>query len=287
MTSRDKAGAPPYRVYNQLKAYEDVPFLKTDACRAVRLQLEFLRPDSYMQAHKIKSTIVVFGSARIPDPETACSQLQAAEADAAANPGSAAHQTALCRARNHLEISRYYDVARAFGALVSECSQDDRGCDYVIMTGGGGGIMAAANRGAFDVGAKSVGLNISLPFEQKPNPYIPPELLFHFHYFSIRKMHFLLRAKALCCFPGGYGTMDELFECLTLIQTRKMPAMPVVLFGRHFWEGLINWQKFVDDGLISPHDLEIIRFCETAAEAWGYIRDFWDTHEGTGPVPNP
>lgn len=264
-----------------LKAYEDLGFLKTDVCRPVRLQLEFLRPEAYMEAHNIRSTIVLFGSARIPDPETAAAELRKAEETLAAAPQpTPALETAVRRAKTHVAMSAYYQTARDFAALVSRACQNEYNCDYVIMTGGGGGIMEAGNRGATDVGAKSVGLNISLPFEQKPNPYIPPELVFFFHYFSIRKMHFLMRAKALCCFPGGYGTMDELFECLTLIQTRKIRPMPVVLFGREFWSKLVNWDLFVEQGLISPDDLRIIQYCETAEEAWDYIRTFWKNSNG-------
>ncbi len=266
-----------------LKAYEDVAFLKTDVCRPVRLQLEFLRPEALMQANNIKSTIVLFGSARIPDPDTATARYREAQLKLAAAPDNAHCQLALRQAKRHCEMSHYYTVAREFASLVSRTSQTEEACDFVIMTGGGGGIMEAGNRGADDVSAKSVGLNITLPYEQKPNPFITPELVFQFHYFSIRKMHFLMRAKALCCFPGGYGTMDELFECLTLIQTRKISPIPVVLFGREFWEGLINWQRFVDDGLINAADLNMIHYCETAQEAWDFIRNFWKTNGKTTP----
>jgi uncharacterized protein (TIGR00730 family) len=261
-----------------IKAYEDTDFLKTDVCRSVRLQLEFLRPDTIMAAHRIRSTIVLFGSARIPAPDAAATQLGLAVERLAANPGDPALTADVRMAENRVKLSHYYQVAREFAAIVSRCSQDAHGCEFVITTGGGGGIMEAGNRGAYDVGAKSVGLNISLPFEQHPNPYIPDNLVFHFHYFSIRKMHFLMRAKALCCFPGGYGTMDELFECLTLIQTKKIPPMPVVLFGREFWEKVVDWQHFADMGLICPDDLNLIHYCDTAQEAWDYIREFWAAH---------
>ncbi len=261
-----------------IKAYEDTDFLKTDACRAIRLQLEFLRPDTIMAAHRIRSTIVLFGSARIPAPDIATAQLENAATQLAANPDDPALTAALRTAEARFKLSHYYQIAREFAAIVSRVSQDAHGCEFVITTGGGGGIMEAGNRGAYDVGAKSVGLNISLPFEQRPNPYIPENLTFHFHYFSIRKMHFLKRAKALCCFPGGYGTMDELFECLTLIQTKKIPLMPVVLFGREFWEKTVNWQNFADMELICPEDLKLVHYCETAQEAWDYIREFWAAH---------
>lgn len=261
-----------------LKAYEDIDFLKRDVCRPVRLQLELLKPEVAMQEHNVRSTIVLFGSARIPSPEQAAERLAAAESAAAADAPEAAER--LRQARTMAELSRYYAVAREFAALVSRASQTRRDCSFVIMTGGGGGIMEAGNRGAADVGAMSIGLNISLPYEQHANPYITPDLTFHFHYFSIRKMHFLLRAKALCAFPGGFGTADELFETLTLVQTGKIKPIPVVLFGRAFWEKLINWQLLADMGLISRSDLEIIHFSESATEAWEYIRTFWRERDG-------
>lgn len=268
-----------------LKAYEDVDFLKRDVCRSVRLQLEFLKPETLMQEHRIRSTIVLFGSARVPEPDKAKDLIADAESKLAAAPDTPALKQALQRAKALAEMSRYYTVAREFASLVSSTCQSFERCDFVISTGGGGGIMEAGNRGAADVGAKSVGLNISLPFEQAPNPYITPALVFQFHYFSIRKMHFLLRAKALCAFPGGYGTLDELFECLTLIQTHKIKPMPVVLFGAAFWKGLINWQQLVDTGLISADDLKIFHFAETAEEGWAYICEFWRQHAGNGHAP--
>lgn len=267
-----------------LKAYEDLDFLKRDVCRPIRLQLELLKPEVTMQEHGIRSTIVLFGSARILPPGRARNRLRAVEQALAADAGSAAKRAAVARARTLLDMSHHYDVAREFAYLVSKSSQTKQDCHFVIVTGGGGGIMEAGNRGSADAKAMSVGLNISLPYEQKPNPYITRDLIFSFHYFSIRKMHFLLRAKALCAFPGGFGTVDELFETLTLIQTRKIAPMPVVLFCRAFWEKLINWQMLVDHGLISVEDLNIIHYSETAQEAWDYIRAFW--RNGTaGPGP--
>ena len=269
-----------------LKAYEDVAFLKTDACRPARLGLEFLKPEVAMQANNIKSTIVLFGSARIPDPATAQTRLAAAEQAVAATPADPAATDALCRARALAKLSHYYAVAREFAAMVSRCSQTIEACHFVITTGGGGGIMEAGNRGAADLHAKSIGLNISLPYEQASNPFITPDLLFQFHYFSIRKMHFLMRAKALCVFPGGLGTLDELFEVLTLIQTHKIQPIPVVLFGRAFWQTVINLEFLVEQGLINRADLNLFRYCETAQEAWEYIHTFWsqarDTTDGVG-----
>lgn len=257
-----------------LKAYEDVSFLKQDVCRAVRLQLEFLRPETLMNEHHVRSTIVLFGSARIPSPEHAAQALEQAEADLEAGPASPEQRARVKRARATVAQSRYYAVAREFAALISNHCQIEGRCEYVIMTGGGGGIMEAGNRGAHDVGAKSIGLNISLPYEQTPNPYITEELLFDFHYFSIRKMHFLLRAKALCAFPGGFGTMDELFETLTLVQTQKIKPMPIILFGREFWQAFLNFDVLVERGLASPEDMDIFRYCETAEEAWNFIQEF-------------
>ena len=263
-----------------LKAYEDVAFLKSEHCRAVRLQLEMLKPEVVMSAEGVRSTIVIFGSARLPSPEKAAREVARAERELASHPDSESLRAALDWARAMQEQSRYYTVAREFAALISRHGQTCDACDYVVVTGGGGGIMEAGNRGAADVSAKSVGLNISLPFEQEPNPYITPGLCFQFHYFSIRKMHFLLRAKALCAFPGGFGTMDELFETLTLIQTGKIPRIPVLLYGREFWEELINWDVFVRRGLISPEDLELFSYCETAEEGWQAIRTFYPDRLG-------
>ncbi|HLQ37160.1 MAG TPA: TIGR00730 family Rossman fold protein, partial [Planctomycetota bacterium] len=175
---------------------------------------------------------------------------------------------------NVLKKAHYYDEARAFARIVSSQCQIDHHCDYVVVTGGGPGIMEAANRGAFDVGAKSIGLNITLPFEQEPNSYITPELCFEFKYFAVRKMHFLMRAKAMVAFPGGFGTLDEMFETLTLIQTRRMQRIPVVLFGRDYWNKLVDWQMFVDEGTISPEDLELVSYAETADECWQIITAF-------------
>ena len=266
-----------------LKAYEDVEFLASDVCRPARLQIEYLYPETVMTAKNITSTIVLFGSARTLPPEDAAKNLAQAQAALAATPKSKAAQQAVKQATHQVEHSLYYQLARDFAALVSaDCQKNCADCrHFVIVTGGGGGIMEAGNRGAADVGAHSMGLNISLPFEQHANPYISEGLCFNFHYFSIRKMHFLKRAKALVAFPGGFGTMDELFEALTLIQTRKIQPMPVILFGRDFWEQLINWDLFVEKGLICEDDLDLFRFVETPEEAWVYIKNFW-SYNGNG-----
>jgi uncharacterized protein (TIGR00730 family) len=230
-----------------------------------------LKPELIQREQGIQSTIVVFGSARLQEPDTAKHALHMAEEEAARAPNDPTHQQKVSIARRQLALSKYYDVAREFGRLVSSTCQIDGHCDYVIVTGGGPGIMEAANRGAADVKAKSIGLNITLPHEQHPNPYITPELSFQFRYFAIRKMHFLIRAKALVSFPGGFGTLDELFETLTLLQTGKTENVMVVLVGRDFWERLINWPWLIENGLIGQEDLQLFHYAETAQEAWDVI----------------
>lgn len=258
-----------------LKAYEDIEFLRSDVCRAVRLQVEFLKPDTTMERFGVRSTMVVFGSARIPSPPEAARRLAEAERAFRENPRDPARREALRVIRALHRQSHYYEMARELAALASQHCQRSACREFVVITGGGGGIMEAANRGAYDAGAVSIGVNISLPFEQQANPYITPELSFQLHYFSIRKMHFLKRARALCAFPGGFGTMDELFEALTLIQTRKIPRIPVVLFGSEFWREIINWKAFVRRGLISPDDLGLFHVADTARDGWDHIRKFY------------
>ncbi len=249
----------------------DSEFLQRDELRAARLQLEWLKPELLQIDEGIESTIVVFGSARLLEPEMAKAKVAQAEQELAQAPDDPEKQRSLRIANNQLSLAPYYDEAREFSRLVSTTCQVQGRCEYVVVTGGGPGIMEAGNRGAADVGAKSIGLNIALPFEQAPNPYISPQLCFEFRYFAIRKMHFLNRAKALVVFPGGFGTMDELFETLTLIQTGKVTDVSVVLIGKAYWEDLINWGKFVEFGLISPEDLSLFHYAETAAEAWNII----------------
>ncbi|WP_127113082.1 TIGR00730 family Rossman fold protein [Shimia sediminis] len=236
--------APAYRL-----AFADDDFLCRDELRPVRLQLELLKPQLALDEEQIESTIVMFGGARIPAP---------AQKDAA-------------RTETLAELSRFYDEARTFARLMTERSN---GSKHVIVTGGGPGVMEAGNRGAIDAGGKSIGLNIVLPHEQAPNEYVTPELCFNFHYFAIRKMHFLMRAKAICVFPGGFGTLDEMFESLTLIQTGRMECVPFLLFGKAFWKKIINWDALAEAGTISPDDLELFRFVETAEEAIEVI-DTW------------
>jgi uncharacterized protein (TIGR00730 family) len=248
-------------------AFTDTEFLLREELRPVRMQLELLKPELIQQQQGIESTIVIFGSARIVPPEDARAALDRARAEG--------EPLDIRRAETLLAMSMYYDEARRFAAIVTERSREHATPIYVV-TGGGPGIMEAGNRGAHDVGGKSIGLNIVLPHEQAPNAYITPELCFQFHYFALRKMHFVMRSIALVCFPGGFGTLDELFETLTLVQTGKSRARPILLFGRHFWDKLIDLQHLVDTGMISPGDVNLIRFVESAEEAWEVLA----THYG-------
>jgi uncharacterized protein (TIGR00730 family) len=262
--------SPSYR-----QAHLDLDFMGRPELRPVRLQLELLKPELIQQEHGVNSTIVVFGGTRIPEREVGTRLLEEARRRLAGDPDNAALQREVRVAQNRLKNAQYYDEARALARKISSISQIDHRRDYVIVTGGGPGIMEAANRGAHDVGAKSIGLNITLPFEQEPNSYITPELCFEFKYFAIRKMHFLMRAKAMVAFPGGFGTMDELFEALTLIQTKRMEPIPVILFARAYWNRLVNWEMFVEEGTIEPEDLDLISYAETADEAWEIIHNFY------------
>jgi uncharacterized protein (TIGR00730 family) len=239
--------APAYRL-----AFNDNDFMCRDELRAVRLQLELLKPDLILNERGIESTIVLFGGARIPEPS---------KKDTA-------------RTKTLADLSRYYDEAREFARLMTEKSMAAYGREYVIATGGGPGVMEAGNRGADDAGGSSIGLNIVLPHEQAPNEYVTPGLCFNFHYFAIRKMHFLMRAKAICVFPGGFGTLDETFEALTLIQTERMNRVPFLLFGEEFWRSIINWEALSEAGTISAEDLDLFRFVETAQEAMELIENW-------------
>ncbi len=257
------------------EADEDVEFLQLEETRGVRLQIDYAKPEMLLRKHGITHTIVVFGSTRITEPAAARRALAARQAACAADPGDPGNQRRLRIAERIAAKSRYYDVAREFGQLVAQADRGKRGSHLVVLTGGGPGIMEAANRGAFDAGAKSVGLNIRLPHEQYPNPYITPELCMRFHYFALRKLHFLLRARALVAFPGGYGTMDELFETLTLVQTRKIKPVPVVLVGREFWQRAFDAEFLVEEGVIDPEDRDLFWYAETAGEIWDGIRRWY------------
>ena len=263
--------SPSYR-----RADNDVEFLAQDGVRGVRLQLDYLKPEILLQQHKIHQTIVVFGSTRICEPAAAMRKVQALRALLAADAKNDELQRQLEIAERIQAKSHYYEVAREFGRLVGAANHGAREHHTAVITGGGPGVMEAANRGAFDAGAKSVGLNISLPHEQYPNPYVTPELCFSFHYFALRKLHFLLRAKALVAFPGGYGTFDELFEVLTLIQTRKIKPIPVVLVGEAYWRRAVDIDFLVDEGVIDSEDRELFWFAETAEEIWNGILHWHD-----------
>ena len=246
--------SPSYRL-----AYADDDFLCREELRPVRLQLELLKTEMILAERGIKSTVVMFGGARIPAP--------------GANAWAARNDTQ----RANLEAaSVYYEEARKFAQLCGKHAATFDHREYVIVTGGGPGVMEAGNKGASEVGAPSIGLNIVLPHEQAPNVYVTPELSFNFHYFAIRKMHFMLRAKAVTVFPGGFGTLDEMFETLTLIQTGRMARIPLILFGEAFWRGIVNFGALADFGTIAPADLELIHFAETADQAWKIIVDFYD-----------
>lgn len=240
-------------------AFADTEFLLHPELRSVRVQLELLKPELVQREQNIRSTIVIFGSARIVSPDVARDQMTAARASGDVQQ--------IAQAQTQLKMSGFYDEARRFAALVTLSSRELETPIYVV-TGGGPGIMEAGNRGAHEMEGLSLGLNIVLPHEQEPNPYITPKLCFQFHYFAMRKMHFLMRSIALVCFPGGFGTLDELFETLTLIQTGKSRKRPILLFGREFWSRLIDFDWLVETGMISPEDLNLFRYVETAEEAW-------------------
>jgi len=252
---------PAYRL-----AFQDMDFLLREDLRPVRFQLELLKAQLTLDEARIASTFVFYGSARIPEPAKAHALLEMASDDKSRR-----------IAERLVEKSRYYDVARELAQITSRLPRDEAGRrHFVVCSGGGPSIMEAANRGAADVGAESIGLNIVLPHEQAPNPYVTPSLSLQFHYFALRKMHFLLHARALAAFPGGFGTFDELFELLTLIQTGKIEPVPVLLVGRAFWERVINFEALVEEGVVSERDLGIFTYVETAEEAWDVVRRFYD-----------
>ena len=255
---------PQTRSRSYQLAFADDDFLLREELRPVRLQLELLKPQLMLDEAGVETTIVLFGGARIPD---------AAHADQARSPVLA-------------ELSRFYEEARRFAQLATEASLiESRGRRGVIVTGGGPGVMEAGNRGAQEAGGRSVGLNIVLPHEQAPNRYVTPDLCFNFHYFALRKMHFLMRAEAICIFPGGFGTLDEMFEALTLIQTGRMQKLPFLLFGRDFWEKVVNWEALAEAGTIARADLDLFRFVETAEEALEAIRTWGTKRERRQSIP--
>jgi len=264
--------SPSYR-----EADRDLDFLQGDATRGIRLQLDFLKTESVLEERRVAHTIVVFGSTRIREPKAARRAVDSAAKALLANPTDENLQRRLEISRTIAEKSRHYEIARRFGQIVGAAGEKAIGGRIMIMTGGGPGIMEAANRGAHDVGAESIGLNITLPHEQFPNPYVTPELSFSFHYFATRKLHFLLRARALVAFPGGYGTLDELFEVLSLAQTRKIAPVPVVLIGEAYWRRAFDPDFLVDEGVIDPEDRDLFWFAESAEDAWRDILSWYET----------
>jgi len=254
-------------------AFQDIEFLLREDLRPVRFQLELLKPELLLNEAKIGSTMVFYGSARIPSPDMADALVAAAADD-----------QQLAVAERLKAKSRYYEIARELARLASRTPPDEEGNKhFVVCSGGGPSIMEAANRGAFEEGKETIGLNIVLPHEQMPNPYVTPELSFQFHYFALRKMHFLLRARAVAVFPGGYGTFDEMFELLTLIQTGKVRPLPILLFGKDFWNRVVDFRALAEEGVISPHDLDLIHWSEDAQEAWDFVNRFYE--QNPHPVP--
>ncbi|MCW2336397.1 uncharacterized protein (TIGR00730 family) [Sphingobium sp. B2D3A] len=246
-------------------AFQDNEFLLREDLRPVRFQLELMKPELLLDEAKIASTFVFYGSARIPEPEAAQALIDAA-------PDERARKVA----ERLAEKARYYEEARKLARIAAQCPPNEAGCHhFVVCSGGGPSIMEAANRGAADVGAQTIGLNIVLPHEQAPNPYVTPDLSFQFHYFALRKMHFTLRARALAVFPGGFGTFDEFFELLTLVQTGKMKRIPILLFGKDFWTRVVNFEALAEEGVISPRDLDLISWVETAEEGWAVVESFY------------
>jgi len=262
--------SPSFRV-----AFEDVEFLGRPEVRSYRLALEYVKPQLVQRDMHVNSTVVVFGSARIPSPEQSAAELESAGAEVSSAPDDPGARARLEKARKMAALVPFYEEARRFAAMAERYQTPGEPYDFVVTTGGGPGIMEAANRGAAEAGLKTMALNIVIPHEQEPNPYVTPELCFNFHYFAIRKMHFLLRARAMAAFPGGFGTMDELFETLTLIQTGKMPAIPIVLFGREWWERFMHVEALVEAGTIGAADPDLIRWVDTAEEGWAAIEAFY------------
>ena len=277
---QDAASAKPPSLYDgpgsaYHLAFTDLDFLLQDELRPVRVQLELMKPEMVQAKHRIESTIVLFGSARIKPPEVA----HALMADARKSDDA----LAIKRAENAVAMSHHYVEARRFATMVTVGTRH-LATPIHVVTGGGPGIMEAGNRGAFESGGKSIGLNIVLPHEQQPNAYITPELCFQFHYFALRKMHFLMRAVALACFPGGFGTLDELFEVLTLIQTGKSRPRPILLFGAAFWKRLIDFDLLIETGMIAPDDVHLFKFVETAEEGWAALQGAYG-FEGIDEMP--
>lgn len=276
---RQIMASPSYR-----RADCDLDFLQRDEVRPSRLQLEFLKPEVLFKEQGVCDTIVVFGGTRIVEPAVARLKVEQARQALEQNPLDPTLRSRLAVTERILAKSHYYEVARELGRIVGRAGQRTSECRLIVITGGGPGLMEAANRGAYEVGAKSAGLNIALPYEQFPNPYITPELCFQFRYFGLRKMHFMMRAKALVAFPGGYGTLDELFGALCLIQTRKIKPLPVVLVGEQYWRRVFDVEYLAAEGTIDPEDTELFSFAETAEQIWKIICE-WYERNGERLVP--
>ena len=270
--AKDRHGSEQSRAAAYRLAYDDLDFVLRDELRPVRLLLELSKTELGLEDHGIDHTVVVFGSARTLPPETAADLCRQTQMQVEKSPTNELLQTALKRAKTQMRYARYYEQSQKLGELIGQQSGHNNVLPVHVMTGGGPGIMEAANRGAMTAGADTIGLNIVLPEEQKPNPYITPDLCFRFHYFAMRKLHFLLRAKALVVFPGGYGTLDELLDTLTLVQTEKIKPMPILLFGRDYWQRLIDFDFLVEEGMIAEKDLQYFQYVEEAEEAWDIIK---------------
>lgn len=255
-------------------AYHDQEFISRPSLRPLRLELELLKPETILEEHNVTSTIVTFGGTQILEREEAVQHVAASKKKLAANPEDKSLKREVERAERILAKSKYYDECREFARIVSRFRNVDGLNEYVIVTGGGPGVMEAANRGAYDVNARSVGLNITLPFEQVPNAYITPGLCFQFNYFALRKMHFMFRAKALVCFPGGFGTLDELFTTLTLRQTQRMQVIPIILYGSEYWQRCLDFQFLADEAVIRDEHLDLFSYADTPQEAWDIIANF-------------
>ena len=256
------------------KAEIDLDFLGRAAQRPIRMQLELHKVETLLRENQIDSTVVVFGGTQIVEQPLAEDRLAVARQGLATNPHDAKAKRAVARAESVLTKAHFYDEAREFSRIVSSACQTNGKCKFVIATGGGPGIMEAANRGAFEVGARSIGFNIELPHEQEPNPYVTPELCFQFDYFALRKFHFILRAAALVVFPGGFGTLDELFNTLTLRQTGRMQEIPIILYGKEYWQNIINFQYLADQGVVADDDVELCYYADSPGDAWKIIADF-------------
>ncbi len=265
---------PSYRL-----AYMDSDFIRSDDLRPLRLELELLKPEMFLDDLGIQSTVVVFGGTQVSPREEGGKLMAEAKAAIAAKPDDHEAKRLMIRAERVLYKSRYYEECREFAKLVTNYNKQFRDGEFIIKTGGGPGIMEAANRGAFEAGGKSMALNITLPFEQTPNSYITPGMCFQFNYFAIRKMHFLLRAKALVCFPGGFGTLDELFTTLTLRQTGRMQEIPIILYSKEYWDGIIDFQFLADEGVIQDSHLDLFQYTETPEETWDVIKKYHDVTE--------